>query len=76
MYESGLSSFPSESELRDALQRLETALRDQEARLRHVADDEEDFVLVAVRRSVDLMRREAERLRELLGAAQRTSRAR
>jgi hypothetical protein len=70
MYENGLSSLPSESELREALQRLDTALLDQEARLRHVVDDEDDFVLVAVLRSVDLMRREAERLRELLGARQ------
>jgi hypothetical protein len=65
MYESGQSDLPSREELRGALARLEEALA-RHAREEPLTPDADHLALQALRRSVEIMRAEAQRLRALL----------
>ena len=66
MYESGQSEPRSRQEMRDALMRLDEALARHAAQEQVAAADAGDPALQVLRRSVQLMRLEAERLRALL----------
>ena len=65
MYESE-QSVRSREEMRNALLRLEEALARHEAQLAAVRQEQEDAALQVLRRSVALMRQEADRLRSLV----------
>jgi len=65
MYESE-QSVRSREEMRNALLRLEEALARHEAQLAAVRQEREDAALQVLRRSVALMRQEADRLRSLV----------
>jgi hypothetical protein len=68
MYESGQSQTPSREDMRKALARLEEALarHAQEEQFAESESDPADPALQGLRRSMQIMRAEAERLRALL----------
>lgn len=66
MYESGQSELPSREEMRKALARLEEALARHAQEVPAADPDAADPALQALQRSVQIMRSEAERLRDLL----------
>jgi hypothetical protein len=66
MDESGHSEPCSREEMRSALRRLEEALARHERQLAPVAQDASNLPLQVLRRSVAVMREEADRLRSLL----------
>jgi hypothetical protein len=67
MSESVHSTLPSREELRAALRRLEEVLARHRAHLPHAdADHAGDRILHLLRRCMNLMQQEAERLRALL----------
>ena len=67
MYESGQSGVLPREDLRRSLLRLKDALARQEAALPPIGHGAESAMLQVLRRSVALMREEADRLRLLLG---------
>jgi hypothetical protein len=66
MYESGQSQTPSREDMRKALARLEEALARHAQEEQFAESDPADPALQGLRRSMQIMRAEAERLRVLL----------
>jgi hypothetical protein len=67
MCETGHSE--TREDMRSALRRLEEALASHQRHLAGTADDPADLSLQVLRRSVQLMQQEADRLRRVLAAA-------